>query len=468
MYGNQRVLVLGMGDSGLSACRWLDAHGATVTVADSREAPPQLATFRAQLPHVAVHLGPFDDMLFGGVDLVVASPGVPIAEPAIQRAIAKGVEVIGDVELFARHVRDWPTKVIGITGSNGKSTVTTLVGHLLEKAGYRTVVAGNIGLPVLDALESCEEDCADGVDYPDVFVLELSSFQLETTHTLRLDSATVLNLSEDHLDRYDGMAGYAQAKARIFLHARAQVLNRDDTASLQMRLPKHAVRTFTLKTPADKDDYGLLDEPGGLQLARGERTLMPLVELPLQGLHNAANTLAALALIESAGFPLQDVLPHIASFRGLPHRVEAVLDVNGVTFIDDSKGTNVGATEAALYGLARADGQRHVLLLAGGDGKGQDFAPLRAAVEKTAKAVFLIGRDAPLLQDALAGASPVSRHATLEEATEAAFAAAAPGDVVLLSPACASWDMFRNYAHRAEVFVTTAKAIAARVAKDRP
>ncbi|WP_018151926.1 UDP-N-acetylmuramoyl-L-alanine--D-glutamate ligase [Leeia oryzae] len=458
MYGNQRVLVLGMGDSGLSACRWLDAHGATVTVADSRQSPPQLARFQQDMPHMTLHLGPFDDMIFGGIDYAVVSPGVPISDPAIARAIARGIPVIGDVELFARWIATWPSKVIAITGSNGKSTVTSMVGHLCEKAGLKTVVAGNIGLPVLDALEACEEDRADGAGYPDVFVLELSSFQLETTQSLRCESATVLNVSEDHLDRYDGMDGYAAAKARIFAHSKVQVLNQQDVRSLGMQKPLQKVLTFTLNTPTDPNQFGLLDQGKGIQLAKGNTPLFPLIDLPLAGLHNAANTLAALALIDGADIPLASVLPHIRSFKGLAHRVEPILTLNGVTFIDDSKGTNVGATEAALKGMTEP-----VLLIAGGDGKGQDFTPLRDAILQSGKAVYLIGKDADAIAAVLAGTSiPLSRHDSLEAAVEAAWSNAREGDVILLSPACASLDMFRNYAHRADVFIEAAHAIAAR------
>ncbi|NLR75049.1 UDP-N-acetylmuramoyl-L-alanine--D-glutamate ligase [Leeia sp. IMCC25680] len=459
MYGNQRVLVLGMGDSGLSACRWLCAHGAQVTVADSRSAPPQLARFQQDLPQVSIHLGPFDDMLFGGIDYAVVSPGIALAEPAIARAQARGVPMLGDVELFARWIRDWPSKVIAITGSNGKSTVTSLVGHLCQQAGLKTMVAGNIGLPVLDALEACEEDRADGAAYPDVFVLELSSFQLETTNSLRCDSATVLNLSEDHLDRYDGMDGYAAAKQRIFLNAKAQVLNRDDARSWAMRDARLPLRSFALATPQSASEYGLLDRADGLMLARGDQALLPVLSVPLPGLHNAANVLSALALLDAAGLPLATLLPHVASFRGLPHRVEPVLTLNGVTFIDDSKGTNVGATEAALLGFDRG-----VRLIAGGDGKGQDFSPLQHAVQRSTRAVYLIGRDAAQIEAALQGSGvPVQHCADLPAAVEAAWADAQDGEVILLSPACASLDMFRNYAHRAEVFIAAANAIAARV-----
>lgn len=457
MYGNKRVLVLGLGDSGFSASRWLISHGAEVTVADSRENPPQLAKFREAFPSVSIHLGPFDDMIFGGVDYVVVSPGIAIAEPCIARAIAKGIEVIGDVELFARSVKHWPSKVIAITGSNGKSTVTSLVGHLCESQGLKTVVAGNIGLPVLDALTMAEEDIADGEGHPDVFVLELSSFQLETTFSLHCHSAAVLNISEDHLDRYDGMDGYATAKSRIFQQCDSQVLNKEDWRCLAMQKQTKACFHFGLGLPEKVTDFGMVETPSGPWLVKGGDALMAVSDIPLAGLHNAANTLAAFALLEGAGLDAKAAIQHVGSFKGLAHRVEPVVTVNNVTFIDDSKGTNVGATEAALKGMTRP-----VLLIAGGDGKGQDFSPLKAAILQSGKAVFLIGKDSQAIADVIGTALPVSMHSSLEDAVEAAWRAAAAGDVILLSPACASLDMFKNYAHRAEVFISAAKQIAAR------
>lgn len=449
----QHAIVLGMGDSGLSAARWLLAQHARVTVADTRSTPPNQAAFAAL--HVPLRLGEFTPATLADADFIVASPGVAIAHPAIAAAAAQGIPVVGDVELFAQHIHDWPSKVIAITGSNGKSTVTSLVGHLCERAGLRTVVAGNIGLPVLDALAAVDANAL-----PDVFVLELSSFQLETTASLHCAAATVLNVSEDHLDRYSGMDAYTLAKARILAHADKWCLNLDDTRVKALQKASGTI-WFTLSDIHGAHDFHLLSQETGDYLAKGGVPLFPLADLPLAGRHNAANALAALALVEASGIALERVLPELATFQGLAHRVEYVLDARGVTFYDDSKGTNVGATEAALLGFSSGSGKRPVLLIAGGDGKGQDFTPLNRAVAAACKAVFLIGRDAEAIAHALAGNGvPVSHYTTLEAATAAAFAAATRGEVVLLSPACASLDMFKNYAHRADVFIATAKQLA--------
>ncbi|MDD5331049.1 MAG: UDP-N-acetylmuramoyl-L-alanine--D-glutamate ligase, partial [Sulfuricella sp.] len=339
------------------------------------------------------------------------------------------------------------------TGANGKTTVTEMVGAMCRKAGLRTVVAGNIGLPVLDALADLERRG----ETPDVFVLELSSFQLETTRSLHPSAATVLNVTEDHMDRYAGMDDYAAAKAHIFAGRGAQVLNREDRYSLAMARTGRSIVSFGLDAPKNEADWGLLPGDGGLWLAQGANRLMPVGELRLAGLHNAANALAALALCRAIDLPFAPLLEALREFKGLPHRVEQVAQVNGVTFYDDSKGTNVGATVAALNGMAT----QKVVLIAGGDGKGQDFTPLAPAVAAHARAVVLIGRDAAKIGAALAGCGvPLIDAASLEEAVAAAFAQARPDDAVLLSPACASFDMFRNYEHRAQVFVAAVRQLA--------
>ncbi|MCB5205857.1 UDP-N-acetylmuramoyl-L-alanine--D-glutamate ligase [Methylovorus mays] len=439
----KQVLVLGLGDTGLSALRWLRGQGAVLSVADSRTTPPNLDTLKAEFPQLTVYTGPFRSSMFNAADLVVISPGVALAEPEVQQALGNGIQVVGDVELFAQF-RPRSSKVIAITGANGKTTVTTLVGEMCKAAGLKTVVAGNIGLPVLDALRQVETDGA-----PDVYVLELSSFQLETTSSLAPDAAAVLNVTEDHMDRYPGMPEYAAAKARILKGAGVQVLNREDVWCRDMALPDQPVVTFGLDLPVESNAYGLLALHDQLWLAQGAHPILHVEELRIPGLHNAANALAALALCRAIGLdwsPLQHVL---REFKGLPHRVEWVADLHDIAFYDDSKGTNVGATCAALAGLPRK-----VVLIAGGDGKGQDFSPLREPVDQNARAVVLIGRDATLIEAALQG-SPVPRlHAeSMEDAVQQAYAAAVAGDAVLLSPACASFDMFRNYAHRAEVFI---------------
>ena len=451
-FEGKKVLVLGLGESGRSMAQWLARHGAVLRLADSRPDAPYAAQLAQEWPKAEVVLGPFTDALFAGVDLVAISPGVPLAEPHVARAAAAGLPMVGDVELFAqvRRQSSPASRLIAITGSNGKTTVTSMVGAMCRRAGLATVVAGNIGLPVLDALGAIEA----GAAAPDVFVLELSSFQLETTASLDADAATVLNLSQDHLDRYRSMAEYAAAKARIFEGHGVQVLNRDDAASRAMALPGRRVVTFG-STP-HATDWGLVEAENRLWLAQGGKRLLAVDELPVAGLHNAVNALAALALCRAIDCPLPPLLDALRQFQGLPHRVQRVAEIDGVLFYDDSKGTNVGATEAALSGMGRK-----VVLIAGGDGKGQDFSPLAKPVALHARAVVLLGRDAGRLAAVLADTGVPLIHARdMQEAVERAAAAARPGDAVLLSPACASFDMFRNYEHRAQVFVAAVKALA--------
>jgi len=444
---DKQVLVLGLGDTGLSALRWLKRQGARLSVADTRATPPGLDAVRAEFPGIPVHLGAFTPSAFAAAEVIVASPGVPLAEPEVQAAIARGIPVVGDVELFAQAIAGSRAKVIAITGSNGKSTVTSLAGHLCASAGLDTVVAGNIGLPVLDALTEREEKS------PQVWVLELSSFQLETTCSLKADAATVLNISADHLDRYAGLNDYAAAKQRILAGSTLQVLNRDDALVMAMAKEGAHVQTFGLDSGSHPSDWGIVERDARRWLAKGRERLFPVDELPIAGMHNAANALAALALCRAIGLQYEPMLAALKTFKGLAHRVEFVAEVKGRKFYDDSKGTNVGATAAALKGFAAP-----VVLIAGGDGKGQDFTPLRDAVAKT-RAVVQIGRDGPQIEAAIAGACHVQRAESMEDAVQQAYALSEPGDVVLLSPACASWDMFRNYAHRAEVFITAVKEL---------
>lgn len=448
-FDNRHIIVIGLGDTGVSAARWLLAHGARVTIADSRDNPANAATVAANLG-VATRLGAFSDSTFADADMLVVSPGVSIRTPAIAAFAARGGDVVGDVELWARAIAASGSKVIAITGSNGKTTVTSLVGHLCEAAGLDTVVAGNIGLPVLDALAERE---ASG-KLPDVWVVELSSFQLETTRSLNADAATVLNISEDHLDRYNDLLDYAHSKTAIFSGSGVQVLNRDDVFCRAMVRAGRRVAWFSLREAAE---YALQQSGSQYWLSVNGEQVFDTADMQLQGLHNAANVLAALALCEAIGLEREVLLAAVKSFKGLAHRVEFVDEIAGVTFIDDSKGTNVGATEAALNGMTRK-----VVLIAGGDGKGQDFAPLAPACQRIARAVVLIGRDAPQIRAALADSGvPLQDYATLEDATRAAARLAASGDVVLLSPACASLDMFKNYAHRAQVFIDTVAEIKA-------
>jgi len=502
---NKQVLVLGLGETGLSMVRWLSAQGAQLRVADSRTAPPGLAEVARLVGRDEVHCGAFNAALFDGVDLIAISPGVALSEPHVAFAVKQGIPVVGDIELFAQqlNVQDGilpltPTLsqegrggerkgrplIIAITGANGKTTVTSMVEHLCKVSGKDAVAAGNISPAVLDVVMQ------RGKNQPEIWVLELSSFQLETTSTLDADVATVLNISEDHLDRYAGMDAYAAAKQRIFAGCKIQLLNRDDPRSMGMALHEKKIVTFGLtpdettshSTKLSKDDSQVAGYPGlplsgegsievpegdwGIEregdeiwLMQGERRLLQACELQVAGLHNVANALAALALCSAIDLPMPALLEGLRSFKGLPHRVERVTELQGVVFYDDSKGTNVGATVAALQGLGKK-----AVLIAGGVGKDQDFSPLRSVVKHHARAVVLIGRDAPLIEAALQGSGVVVHHAAdMTDAVRLAAKLAQTGDAVLLSPACASFDMYRNYAHRAEVFVAAVQDLSGEV-----
>jgi len=473
-YSGKKALVVGLGDTGASCVRWLLEHDATVRATDTRDEPPHAQHLREAFPEVPLSLGGFKTADFDWANLIVVSPGVALATPEIQHAIRLGKDVAGDVELFARAIKHSRSKVIAITGSNGKSTVTSLVGHLCAAVGLDTVVAGNIGLPVLEALDNREtaESLAALPPYesgvprtgalnkdPDVWVLELSSFQLETTSSLDPDAATVLNISQDHMDRYAGLDDYAAAKARVFNGHGVQVLNRDDPMVMAMALPGRRQSSFGID-PAAREGaippgFGLTTRKGRLWLCEGDETLLPVDKLPIAGLHNAANALAALALCRAIDLPYDGLVPALKTFAGLPHRVQFVAEIDSRTFYDDSKGTNVGATVAALLGFTVP-----VVLIAGGDGKGQDFSPMKDAV-KHARAVVQIGRDGPLIAAAIGDACPVERAESMQEAVNLAFELSHPDDAIVLSPACASWDMFRNYTHRAEVFIAAVKTLKA-------
>jgi UDP-N-acetylmuramoylalanine--D-glutamate ligase len=460
---NKSVLVLGLGETGLSMVRWLSAQSARLRVADTRNAPPGLAEVRQYVSGDQIFCGNFNDALFDGIELIAISPGVPLRDPVVARAVERGIEVVGDIELFAQSLpQDNRPRILAITGSNGKTTVTSMVEHLCKAAGKDAVAAGNISPAVLDVV------LERGVNQPEVWVLELSSFQLETTSSLNADAATVLNISEDHLDRYADIAEYSAAKARIFAGCSVQVLNRDDARCMSITRkeyaagcpepsvppsrsarPKCKTITFGLSEPGSASDFGIERADGEVWLMQGKQRLLKASELQVAGLHNVANALAALALSRAIDFPMPVLLDALRSFKGLPHRVERVAELDGITYYDDSKGTNVGATVAALQGLGRK-----AVLIAGGEGKGQDFAPLNPAVAQHARAVVLIGRDAPLIAAALNGCGVnVARAENMSDAVHQATRLAQSGDAVLLSPACASFDMFRNYEHRAEVFV---------------
>ena len=446
-WANKSVLVIGLGETGLSMVRWLSAQGARLRVADSRTAPPGLSDVLQYVDVKEIIRGELTDAAFEGIDLIAISPGVPLYEPAIARAVARGVPVAGDIELFAQQLNPQSSilspRVLAITGSNGKTTVTSLVAHLCCACGLDAVAAGNISPAVLDVV------LQRGENQPAVWVLELSSFQLETLSNLHADAATVLNVSEDHLDRYTGMDGYAAAKQRIFTGSRVQIVNRDDVRSMSMKNPEQEYVSFGLNMPERDIDYGIAREANDIWLVHGNQRLIKASELQLAGLHNVANALAALALCRAIDLPMQALLDALRNFKGLPHRVEKVEEKHGITFYDDSKGTNVGATVAALEGLGCK-----AVLIAGGVGKEQDFFPLNTAVKQHGRAVVLIGRDAPLIADALQGCEvPVTYAVDMRDAVQQAARLAQSSDAVLLSPACASFDMYKNYAHRADVFV---------------
>jgi UDP-N-acetylmuramoylalanine--D-glutamate ligase len=532
IYDGKTALVLGLGESGLAMALWLARSGARVRVADTREAPERLPALRAAVADAGFVAGPFGAALLDGVDFVTVSPGLaPNRELAdiVPAAAERAIPVWGEIELFAqalkalRDERGYRPKVIAITGTNGKTTVTSMVGQLCERAGNTVRVAGNISPAALDVLrEVLDQQAAvqpdaqpdvqpdatadmppdtqpdtqpdtrpdtpfDNSLLPQVWVLELSSFQLHTTYSLQADAATVLNVTQDHLDWHGDMAAYAADKQRIFGADTVRVLNRDDAAVMRMQDPTGENISFGTDTPQHADCFGLHNERGIVWLATavpGEeverkkrrknepapepvecvlKNLMPADALQVRGQHNAANALAALALCRAIGLPFAPLLHGLREYRGQPHRVELVSAINEVEYYDDSKGTNVGATVAALVGLGKSftgENQR-LVLIAGGDGKGQDFAPLAEPVSRYVRAVLLIGRDAPALRAALESSGvPLEDCAGLPQAVKRASELAVAGDAVLLSPACASLDMFKNYAHRAQVFVDAVRDIA--------
>ncbi|MBD9396226.1 UDP-N-acetylmuramoyl-L-alanine--D-glutamate ligase [Pseudomonas sp. PDM11] len=434
---DQFRIVVGLGKSGMSLVRYLARQGVRFAVVDTRANPPELSTLREQFPQVEVRCGELDVEFLSRASELLISPGLAVATPALQEAAKRGVKLSGDIDLFARAAK---APIVAITGSNAKSTVTTLVGEMAAAAGRKVAVGGNLGTPALDLLS----------DDVELYVIELSSFQLETTELLSAEVATCLNVSEDHMDRYADLPAYHLAKHRIFRGARQVVVNRDDPLSRPMIADQVPCWSFGLGKP-DFKRFGLLEENGEKYLAYQFDALLPVRELKVRGAHNQSNALAALALGHAVGLPMAAMLETLKQFTGLAHRCQWVGERAGVSYYDDSKATNVGAALAAIEGLG-ADIAGKLVLIAGGDGKGADFSSLRKPVAAHCRAVVLLGRDAEKLAAVLEGAVDIIRVDTLQAAVEQAAAIAQSGDAVLLSPACASLDMFKNFEERGRLF----------------
>ena len=435
-------VVFGLGATGLSCARFLHRNGRRFVVIDTRDNPPELAVLQREMPEVPVFAGAIPDAVVEQGGAWVVSPGIALDHPVVTRALAAGAQVSGDIDLFMRAAS---APVVGITGSNAKSTVTALLGVMAAEAGLNVGVGGNLGVPALDLLAAERE----------LYVLELSSFQLERAGSLGLAVATVLNVSADHLDRHGSLQHYHQAKHRIFRGCAHAVVNRDDPLTLPLVGAETAVSSWRMKEP-ELHGFGLRVMDGQEMLCLGFDALLAVNELGMPGRHNVANVLAALALGHAAGLPMPAMLSAARSFGGLPHRCQLVAERAGVHFVNDSKGTNVGATAAALRGFGEG---AQVVLIAGGVGKGQDFRPLRQALQSTAKALILIGEAADEIARAVGDLLPVQRAQDMADAVRLASDCAASGDVVLLSPACASFDMFSGYPARGDAFAAAAKGL---------
>ncbi len=431
-----KTLIVGLGKTGLSCARYLASQGVPVAVTDTRERPPGLEELKADLPDLALFLGGFESSVFDAAEQLVVSPGVPVSEPLIQAVIERGVPVVGDIEIFAQVVN---APVAAITGSNGKSTVTTLVGAMAENAGIKAKMGGNLGDPVLDLLDQNAE----------MYILELSSFQLETTSSLSPRAAVVLNVSSDHMDRYPDVGVYARVKSDIYNRAEIGIFNLDDPAVMSMRKGNESDLLYTLGEPGP-NCFGLRRSGDVEWICYEQRQLIASSELLIPGRHNLSNALAALAIGSAMGMPEEAMLDALREFDGLPHRTQFVAEQDGVRWYNDSKGTNVGACIAALEGFA---GSGKTVLIAGGDAKGADFSSLAPVVKESARAVVLIGRDAPHIEQALAGTVSLLHAESMEQAVAIAAEQAQVGDQVLLSPACASFDMYRDYEQRGELFM---------------
>lgn len=427
-------IIVGLGKTGLSCIRYLVRQGCNLAVVDSRVNPPCLEELRQEFPAVPVCLGKFEEKVLSQADELIISPGVSLAEPAIVACLKLGIKVVGDIELFAKAAK---APVVAITGSNGKSTVTSIVGMMVEAAGKRVGVGGNLGVPALDLLD-LDANC---------YVLELSSFQLETTNSLKAKAAVVLNISPDHMDRYADLAEYLVAKQRVYTDCQIAIINRNDPLSYANVALSGKVVSFGLDEPKD----GGFGVDNGYLLC-GDKKLLRVEELKIKGMHNVANALAALALGAAIDLPFPVMLQALRNFPGLPHRCQWVAKIRDVDWYNDSKGTNVGATQSALEGLGAASAGK-IILLAGGLGKDADFSLLQDAVAKYVRVVVLIGKDAALIEQALSGSCAILHASSMKEAVAICAQAALPRDAVLLSPACASLDMFDNFEHRGEVFM---------------
>jgi len=434
---SQFTVIVGLGVTGLSAARYLKRRGVRFVAVDSRDNPPGLLEFQQLFPETGLSLGKLDQELLLQASEIIVSPGMSLKTPEIAAAIEAGVSVVGDIELFAREVQ---VPVVAITGSNAKTTVTTLLGQMALDAGIKTTVAGNIGRPVLDLLE-------EGFD---LFVLELSSFQLETTYTLKAAAATVLNISLDHMDRYSNLAEYHRAKQKVYFGAQQVVVNRADPLTQPPLVNGIERYSFGLDRP-DRNSFGLIVKEGKEYLAYEFKALLEVSKLQLRGRHNLANCLAALGLGQAINLPMDAMLKTLCEFSGLPHRCQLITTLDQVEYINDSKATNVGATLAALEGFARDNPS--IILIAGGDGKDADFSELKVAIQKTVRLLILIGRDAQKIADIVQNDVEVIFADSLYSAVDAAKNNAIQGDTVLLSPACASFDMFSGYEERGREFI---------------
>ncbi len=438
-----RTLIVGLGATGLSCARFLARQGVEVAVTDSRQQPPALADLQKELPGVALFVGGFNVDAFARAERIVLSPGVSLREPLLKDAQQRGIEIIGDIELFARNAI---APVVAITGSNGKSTVTTLLGAMAGYAGRDVRVGGNLGTPALDLIRDHE---------PDLYVLELSSFQLETVQSLRCQAASVLNVSPDHLDRYDSIDSYVRAKQKIYSAATVQIVNRDDPVASALAWGKGETIGFGLDAP-DAQDFGLVDSAAGSWIVKGDERWLPVTDVRMPGRHNLANALAALALGDAVGLPRQAMLHVLREFQGLPHRTQWVAEYLGVRWLNDSKATNIGAALAAIQGL---DGP--LVLIAGGLGKGADFGELAAGMGDHVKAVVLLGEAAGEIEQSLGGRVRSEHAESMVDAVQRAAAMAVAGDTVLLSPACASFDMFKDYQERGDRFMRAVRELTA-------